>query len=55
MFVCFRLKKELGTEAYIGIHFLFKFIECGNISREALEKCIPEVLLNQLECLANKT
>lgn len=52
--LCFRLKKEVGAEAYIAIHFLFKFIECAHMNREVLENYIPEMLLNQLECLANK-
>lgn len=50
----FSVKKDLGSEPYITLHFLFKFIENGGITREVLENCIPEILLNQLECLANK-
>lgn len=50
----YSLKKEIGPEAYIAVHFLFKFIECAQINREVLEKYMPEMLLNQLECLANK-
>lgn len=50
----FRLKKEIGAEAYTAVHFLFKFAEYAQITRQVLENYIPEMLLNELECLANK-
>lgn len=50
----FRQKKEVGPEAYTAVHFLFIFVQYARIHRVALEEYIPEVLLNELECLANK-
>lgn len=49
----FSTKKELTPEIHTAVHFLYEFIEAAGLSREVLEKSIPEVILNQLEYLTD--
>lgn len=47
-------KKELGTDVYTAVHFLFAYIKAAGLSQDILETLIPEVILYQLEYLSNK-
>ena len=48
------MKKELNAETQTCIYFIEIFIDKANLSRDLIEKYIPESILNQIDFLSTK-